>query len=51
MIPRIGQLCVKFKLPRFTSRRPMSDGKGKGQTMKFDIGTGDKKKSYELYDE
>ena len=52
MIPRIGQICLKFRLPRFTSRRPMSDGKGKGgQTMKFDIGTGDKKKSYEFIDE
>ena len=52
MIPRIGQLCVKFKLPRFTLKRPMSDEKGKGgQKMKFDIGTGDKKKSYEFIDE
>ena len=52
MIPRIGQICMKFRLPRFTSRRPMSDDKGKGnQQMKFDIGTGDKKKTYEFIDE
>ena len=61
MIPRIGQLCLKFRVPRFTSRRQMSegkmtegkmtDGKGKGQAMKFDIGSGDKKRSYEFVDE
>ena len=61
MIPRIGQLYLKLRVPRFTSRRQMSegkmtegkmaDGKGKGQAMKFEIGSGDKKRSYEFVDE
>ena len=33
------------------SEGKMTDGKGKGQAMKFDIGSGDKKRSYEFVDE
>ena len=46
MLTRIHQLCLRFQLPRLTSRRLMSE-KGKDQAMKFEINVGGKKQTFE----
>ena len=50
MLSSIKQLCLKYKIPRFNGVVRQMSNKKKEQPLKFEIGTGENKKVYDVID-